>query len=211
MTITIDAEVPGLVVTRNGSVVGKAQWSTALPIDGGPYVIAATAPGMERWETTSHVATEGARVTVVVPALKAAPAATSQTQTLSSPSTPAATDSTATPPQSGGLGTRKIVALGVAGAGVVGVAIGSVFGLGAKSKLADSNANGHCVGDHCDGTGTQLRNDALSRASIATVAFVIGAAAIAGGAVLWFTAPKDQSPSVGVTGAPGAMFITGQF
>ena len=95
------------------------------------------------------------------------------------------------------------------GAGVVSVVIGSVFGVVAKSKLDQSNANGHCdTTDACDGTGLTLRSNAQSAATGSTVAFMVAGVAIAGGAILWFTAPRVH---VGLAPGPRSLALVGQW
>lgn len=228
MTITVAAgDVPGLVVMRNGNVVGKAQWGVAIPVDAGPHAIAATAPDRKKWETTTHVPGDRARVTVTVPQLEPAATTTPPVTAPTTSTTPAgatmgATTSPTTPPAADDtppaipMPTRKIVALAVGGVGVVGVGLGAFFGLQASSKLSDSNAKGcHSGTPDCSATGAAFRNDAKSAATISTIAFVVGAAAIAGGAVLWFTAPKPEAPRVGVSGTTsgrdGLVVVHGSF
>jgi len=96
-------------------------------------------------------------------------------------------------------GTQRTLALVVGGVGVVGIVVGSVLGLSAKSTYDDSAQ--YCKGNTCTAPGITARNDAFSKATGATVAFVLGTAAIGGGAVLWFTAPNQHvqvAPSVGM-------------
>jgi hypothetical protein len=93
--------------------------------------------------------------------------------------------------------TQRIAAVAVAGVGVVGVAIGSVLGVSAINKNSDAN-KGHCTGNTCDAVGVSLRQDAVHAGNLSTVAFVVGGVAIAGGAVLWFTAPSNH----GIQAAP---------
>ena len=71
----------------------------------------------------------------------------------------------------------------MAGVGVVGIAIGGIFGAKALGKNSDANT-GHCTGNVCDATGVSLRQDAVHAGNISTIAFVAGGVAIAGGAVL---------------------------
>lgn len=212
-----DTRVQGLDVRRDGEVVGTAQWGIPVPIDPGAHTIAVSAPGKHAWSTTVQ-ATEGqGTVRVDVPALvdEPAPPAPSSSATPGSPSNEAA----AAPPESaaGRGSTQRTVALVVGGAGIVGLGIGTAFGLVAKSKLDQSN-DGHCHGANlCDPTGVQLRSDSLSAALVSTIAFTVGVAAVAGGVVLWLTAPKAQnaSPSVGlsplVTDRLGGLSLHGTF
>jgi hypothetical protein len=89
-------------------------------------------------------------------------------------------------------GSATSLGVTLVGAGVVGVGLGSVFGALAIGKKNDSNASGHCdPSNNCDATGTTLRNEALSDATLSTVAFGVGLAAAVGGVVLWLTAPSS--------------------
>jgi len=87
----------------------------------------------------------------------------------------------------------SLVALGI---GVAGLGAGAVFGLNAMAKLDDSNADGHCRADnHCDAVGVQARSDSKDAATMSTIFFAAGGAALVTGAVLWFTAPKSPKTS----------------
>jgi hypothetical protein len=106
--------------------------------------------------------------------------------------------------------TQRVLAVGAGAVGVIGVGIGTYFGILTKSKLDDSNSDGNCVGNHCNSTGTSLRNDAFTAGTISTVAFVVGAVGLAGGAVLWFTAPSPSAPRVGAAMGPaGGTVVVG--
>jgi hypothetical protein len=63
------AEIPGLHVQRDGVPLDAPAWSTAVPVDPGPHVIVAKAPGRETWTTTLVVAGAAERRTVTVPLL----------------------------------------------------------------------------------------------------------------------------------------------
>ena len=81
--------------------------------------------------------------------------------------------------------------------GIVGIGIGSFFGLRAITK--NSDADSHCPrGFQCDDPeGVTLSEDAKSAANVSNIAFAVGAAALAGGVILYFTAPDSKR-------APGA-------
>jgi len=63
------AEIPGLRVRRDSVALDAPAWSTAVPVDPGPHVVVATAPGRETWTTTVVVAGAAERRTVSVPLL----------------------------------------------------------------------------------------------------------------------------------------------
>lgn len=103
---------------------------------------------------------------------------------------------TAEPPaieRSGGLSQQRIFGIVSAGVGVVGIGVGTAFGLTAKSKKSD--AEQLCPGDHyCDDQrGVDRWNDAKAAGNLATVGFIVGGLGLAGAAVLWFT-DKQHSP-----------------
>src|ERR1041385_1415807 len=75
-TLTINApaenRVGGLQVTRAGDVVDPGAWNKALPVDGGTYRIAASAPGNAEWSTTLTIGNEHDVKAIEIPKLKAA-------------------------------------------------------------------------------------------------------------------------------------------
>jgi hypothetical protein len=104
---------------------------------------------------------------------------------------------------------QKTAAVVIGGAGIVGVAVGSIFGLQAFSKW--STAKTDCSTYGSCGSGTLADSDkssAQSAATVSTIAFVVGGAAVVGGAILWFTAP---SGSVQVGPTVGGMAMRGTF
>lgn len=219
IAVPTDTSVQGLGVRRDGEDVGAAQWGIPVPIDPGTHTIAVSAPGKRTWTTTVQAAEGQGTVRVDVPKLE--DETVSPPPSSASEATPAGASSEATPapPESaaGRGSTQRTVALVVGGAGIVGLGIGAAFGVVAKSKLDQSN-DGHCHGANlCDATGVQLRSDSLTAALVSTVAFSVGVAAVAGGVVLWLTAPKaqDASPSVGlspmVTDRLGGLTLHGAF
>jgi hypothetical protein len=179
------AKVAGLAVKRDGELVREGQWGTPVPVDPGKHSLEASAPGKQTWSTSVDVPAGGKAASVDVQ--------------------PLAEGASAPPPQPGAEAppsswpTQKTIALVVGAVGVVGVGVGSYFGVTALSKNSDSSS--HCNGNSCDATGVGLRSDAVSDGNISTVAIGVGAAAVVGAAVLWFTAPKgtgvEVAPAVG--------------
>ena len=192
VSVSEDSRVDGLTVTRNGKPFDPALWNRALPVDGGDYIIAGRAPGHEEWQTTTHVAVEGAKVSVEVPKFKEISKLTS------SPPLPPVTERDHDVVRSTGLfTTRRKYAIGVGGASLVGVVAGVVLGESAKGKQNDAfklcpHPATPCT--HADQSNALLES-AHSRALQANVAFGIGAAAAVGAAVLWFTSVPDAESS----------------
>ena len=236
------SDVSGLEVKRDGSLVGRGQWGTAVPVDPGEHAIGATATGKVAWSSAVKTPAEKGETSVTVPPLADTPPPVPSAQSSAPTSvTPAPSASTSTvasiapgasasmsnvsaspapPPASDattGRGTR-IAGLALIGVGVVGVGIGSYFGIHTKSKLDESNANGCQPDNHCNAVGAGLRGDAESAGTASTVAFSLGLLAIAGGAVVYFTAPKPDAsararativPAIGAGG--GGVLVRGAF
>jgi hypothetical protein len=102
------------------------------------------------------------------------------------------------PEPSHGLGTQKILGIVAAGVGVVGLGVGSAFGLIAMSKKSD--AQKICPDKCADESGVNAWSDAVSAGNVSTALFIVVGVGIAGAAVLWFTAPSSSgvaSPQVG--------------
>jgi hypothetical protein len=126
----------------------------------------------------------------------AAPIATTP-PTVATPPPPAPPPSNATADN-----PMRWVGLAIVGAGVVAVGVGGGLALGAKSQY-DSVA-GQCSAQGCTQAGYDTRNDARSRADVATVVMVVGAAVAAGGAVLWLLEPSQRT-SIGI--GPGTVGV----
>ena len=92
------------------------------------------------------------------------------------------------------LGTQRVVALAALGVGLVGIGTGVAFAVQANAKSND--ANEICPASLCpDDRALRMNRDARVAGNLATVAFAVGAAGVAGAVVLWLTAkPSPSSP-----------------
>jgi hypothetical protein len=77
--------------------------------------------------------------------------------------------------------------------GLVGIGLGSAFGMMTFSSQDESEA--HCVETRCDATGVALREDASTSATVSTIAFVAGGVLVAGGLVLVLTSGGSDGPA----------------
>ena len=100
----------------------------------------------------------------------------------------------------------KVTSLAMAGAGVLGLGVGTAFGLMAMSKKSDADAG--CVGNVCTSvTAGAARSDARSAGDTSTAFFVAGGAVAAAGLTAWLLAPRSGAPrmeavpNVGLNGA----------
>jgi hypothetical protein len=214
---------PGLQILRDGSLLPPAELSTGLPVDPGPYVVEARAPGKGTWSTTVEVRA-GARVVVTVPLLADVPAlpppeaptaVAPPPMTLPSAAAPpsALTSTTFTtsaelPSTSPGRAQRT-TGLVVGAAGIAGLGVGAYFGVLSLDRHRD--AEPHCSGNVCDATGVSLRNDARQAGNAATVALAAGGALLLGGVITFAMAPRasDYRPTVAV--GPGSLMISGRW
>jgi hypothetical protein len=181
LTIIVPPErrVAGMSVTRDTTLVREAQWSMGIPVDPGQHTIIVDAPGKEAWQTSLDVPAQS-ESTVTVPVLKDAPPDANAA---------AASGGSGKAPDPNAGKTQRIGGLALAGAGVVGVGLGTFFGLRAMNKKDEAG----CDGNDCpDVPSRDLYEDAQSAGNVSTIGFIVGGLAVAGGAVLYFTAPKPS-------------------
>ncbi len=173
-----DGRLAGLEVTRDGATLPGDALGLAVPVDPGQHVVTAIAPHYKKWTQNVEVTGEGATVTLTVGPL--------EKEEVAAPALVVVDNS-----DPGFAYHAAGVALGVVG--LVGIGVGSAFGLIAAGKLSDSNANGHCdAADTCDATGLALRGDAKDAALVSTILFIAGGVALAAGITVFFLAPKKK-------------------
>lgn len=180
-------DVPAVTISVDGRRVPDLS-GLPLPVDPGEHRFTFEAEGLRRADK-AIVMHEGERNRLehIVLDLGRAPIRTDS----AAPSAPAGN-------------SQRIIALAVGGVGVVGLVIGSVLGLVSKSNYdhalqaeCGNNPNGGCSPE-----GIADGKSAHGQAAASTVAFVAGGALLAGGAVLYFTAPRT-SVSVGTAVGSG--------
>lgn len=201
------AQVPGLEISRNGTPVLNAVWGVMVPVDPGPQKIEARAPGYEPWSHTESVARSG-QLSITVPPLTAAanpqPLAAVPAVPEAPAPAPVAAVSASQPSARGS--TQRTIALVTGAVGVIGLGVGSYFGVRAASK--NSDAHDECPKRECAPAGFQLHEQAQDAATLSNI-FVIGGAALLGtGIVLYFTAPKHETTSVSLLGVPGGVQLS---
>ncbi|MEP7052513.1 MAG: tetratricopeptide repeat protein [Pseudomonadota bacterium] len=213
-TLTIRAmggkDSAALEIRRDGVTVQPAELGSAIPVDPGQHTVEATAPGRKKWTSTVVVA-DASKLAVEVPALApdAAAANRESAAVTGGPPGAASAPGDAAPSAQPGSGQRT-AAVVVGATGVVGVGLGALFGL--QARAAWSDAKTHCPSyQSCDRRGVDLHSTATSKATLSTVAFIAGGAALAVGAVLWFTADSGNKERVAVGFGPGTAFVRGSF
>jgi serine/threonine-protein kinase len=197
LTINVDpaARTAGLQIKRDGVRVGDATWGIAVAVDPGEHAIEASAPGKKPWVRNVKVEPGSGQTSVAVPPLEA------ESGTLAEPSrAPTPPPATSTPPVDAGSATgrgktQRVIGLAVGGLGVAGLAVGTGFGLRAKSK--QKQADKYCQGSdppQCSQPGVDLLHEGHSSATLANVGFAVGGVALVGGVVLYLTAPSASVP-----------------
>jgi hypothetical protein len=211
-------DLSAVKVTMDGQPLADRLEGTALSIDPGVHTFAFDTEGHPKVEKQLVIreGEKGRREPVMFgAAAPAAPQPAPATVQVAPPApetkpppAPPQTDSGSV--QSGeksGLGTQKTVALVAGGVGVVGVVVGTVFGLQAMSKY--NQANDACPGKCADQNGVDLWKSTRSAGNVSTVAFIVGGVGLAAGATLWFTAKPTATIQVGV--GPGSIELRGSW
>jgi hypothetical protein len=219
LTIAAPAGVPGLQVTRDATLVDPAAYGVAVPVDPGDHLVVASAPGKLTWRSTAHVAADAPSVIVAVPPLADAPreaeaAHPVEAQPPPAPVAPAAPSPPAAEQPASRSTGRVVLGLSIAGAGVVAAAVGGVLGFVAIGKKNQSEPDCDVGGNlnACYPPGAALRQDAVSAGNAASVLIGSGVAMMAGGLVLWITAPPAAgTPSSGVAFDGRTLRLMGTF
>jgi hypothetical protein len=211
---------PGLVVQRDGTAIDAGLLGTGLFVDPGAHEVTASAPGFAPFKGSITVA-EGKSETLTIGELVPQPGEPAKPEPPATPGKSAVrAPEPAEPVDAPAPKTRLYLALGVAGGGVVLASVGFVFG--AKAGSTYDKAKELCGDDlACDSNddftrGKKLISDARSQATISTIAVIAGGVAIAGGAVLYFTAPKHRRVETArvvpvVTGHDAGVAVVGRF
>jgi serine/threonine-protein kinase len=222
VSVAPEARVEGLVVKRGGSVVLPDLYGVAAPVDPGVIEIEASAPGHRPHGAQVKVGARGKEI-VTVPKLEADPraevppvapvAAGASTQATTEPTAPSGGQPPKdAPPKSGPDHTLAFV---LGGVGLVGIGVGSYFGMRAFSK--NSEADDFCNDQNvCQKEGMDLSQEAENAALVSNIGFIAGGAALATGLVLFFTAGDGEekqtlrvAPTVAKSG--GGVSIGGTF
>jgi hypothetical protein len=181
-------KIDGLQIKRDGVEVGSGSWAVAVPVDPGHHHVEAAAPGYRPFSMTVTLATDGARQTVVVPALERA-----------------AELSQGSGPDAGEGGSSwsplRYAGLAVAGVGVAGVAVGAIFGVRAISLNNDSNKDCDAA-SNCGSAGFASRHDAQSAGNVSTVAFVAAGVLVATGATMFVLAKPRSNDGLALQATP---------
>jgi len=178
-----------LVLKVDGEPVAKP--NDPVLVDPGAHEAMASAPGKRTWTSAVNVTQDAHVIDVTIPRLEDEPMAT--------PATPVPRaaeghhDANAAPAKTHHGSTQRTLALVTAGIGIVGLGVGTYFGL--RSKSDHDDAKNVCPNRDACGSmdGVSKWSDATSKGTVSTVAFAVGGAALIAGGILWFTAPRGPA------------------
>jgi tetratricopeptide (TPR) repeat protein len=208
LTIAVAERPPGLEVTIDGTRLGEAAYGVAMPVDPGEHHVKAVAPGKQPFEKSIDVPkSAGEKLQIEIPALADATSDSAATASASEQSAPTTT-------ASAGSSTRTLGFV-AGGIGLASLAVGGFFGLQAYSRWDERNEA--CKGG-CTDAAKADGDDARQAATVSTIGFGVGAAALGVGLVLILTSgSSEEKPSsaarigrmqVGVLAEPGRAGLT---
>lgn len=171
-----NAQLDGLVITRNDSQVDPTLWNQRLPVNPGNHEVRVEAPGFV--PHTEGITLVDQDVEIEIPRLLARPGAS---QDVPQPNTPSYRS----------MSTAHKLALASGAVAAAGLFNGGLFALHSRSKT--SAAETRCTADfRCTFEGVRLANEARKAADVAYISYGIGLVTAAAGAVLWFRSPPHS-------------------
>jgi hypothetical protein len=202
--LTVSGRESGLEVKLDGNVLEPTVVGTPVPIDPGKHTVDASAKGKKPFTTTID-ATERTRALIIeISVLEADPDAKGGT------TDPVRGDPHPPDENKSDGSTQRIIGIVGMGLGGAGVILGSVFGLRTSSKWSETKQ--HCTGLDCDRTGVELAAQAKNAGTVSTISFIAGGVFLAGGAVLFFTAPSGPKKNAVTVGLGlGSVTMGGSF
>jgi hypothetical protein len=194
----------GLKVLTDADVLGEGGFGVAIPIDPGHHNVTASAKGYKTWTTTIDIREAESRE-LVIPALELEAVAPEPVAIEAAPPAPKPTP----PPERvapTGLGKQRTAALITGGVGVVGVVVGSIFGV--QSIVKHDRAAPNCPDSVCANEyWIGVQTDAHTAGNVSTAFFAIGGVGLAAAAVLWFTGKPSQAASTQLRLGMGSIVV----
>ena len=198
LMVPAEARVPGLLVFRNSVLVAETDWSKPEPVDPGRILIEARAPGRRSYRSEFMLSRDAATHHLTIPPLVSEQAAA------------------ASPPETSSTSRGRWLQRGgiaLAGIGVVGVAVGAVFGVRAVSLHQRSQDEGCDDSDACPPDALETRRSAVRAGNASTVSLVVGGVLLAGGAGIYVWGARERASertrlTAGLAPLPGGAFAS---
>jgi len=214
VTDDADHDLSAVRVTIDGHPLVDKLDGAAVAVDVGEHQFVFEAAGLKKEKRilVIHEAEKDRRERIILVAAGTEPAPAADAPSAVSATQPEHAPAPEAPPaESDGSGQRTL-GLALGGAGAAGLIVGGVFGLLAKTTY--DHAVSECQGSRVSACGPGALSDGSSahtQALVSTVAFVAGAALLAGGAYFYFTAPRARGLAVGVSMAPGGARLAARY
>lgn len=186
IVVTDSARTAGLVIRRNGVMVGEGAWGESIPVDPGEQVVDVTAPGKAPERYVVKVAPDGGKGEVQIGPLKEAEA-TTQVVTKE----PGPTQAPGPRPAESGGPPLRTYGLITGGVGIVALGVGGYLALRARDLGQSADQECPNIG-YCQAQGVRDSQSAVRTANIATGFFVGGTVLLGAGVALYFLAPERK-------------------
>jgi hypothetical protein len=201
----VEKSLPTVVITAKDGA-GRDLFDVQVSVDGQPLPASLTGaavpmnPGLHTFHFEARDGTRLDRQVLVkqgdknqeLAVVVAAPAAAAPAAATAAPTAPAPPAGTASPPHAGSAGPWRTIGWVLAGLGVAGVAVGSVFGI----VSMNDKSSAHCdANNFCDPGPLDSGRNAANGAS---VGFIAGGVLLAGGLAIVLLAPSDGAKTGGL-------------
>ncbi len=197
-------KLPGVEALRDGQVVPRPVWGSPVPIDPGPHKLEVRATDHRRWAGTFEIEA-GKLVTVPVPPLEVKSddsppfdeAPTPAAVIIEAPQEPVAAPEAPPPRRPRGTSGHTVLGAIAGGVGVIGVGVGTYFGLSAfnlRSEVDNLCEDNGCSDPKKRDEADRYNSDGRRDAHLSTASFGVGLLGLGLGAYFLFIAPS-ASPS----------------
>jgi hypothetical protein len=203
VTVAPGADVAGLEVHVDDTVLGKASWGFAMPYDPGAHQVTATAPGKKPYKAPVALGPKGDRKEVIIGVLEADPSSSMKVSDSPSsiPSKPGGAPALAADSTTPVSAPSRVPMYLIGGLGVVGLGVGTYFGVQAISKRNESNQT--CPGNLCDDpVAVANMRDANRNAWISNVGVGVGIVGLGVATYLLFAGRTSNETKTAVTVIP---------
>lgn len=211
MIVTLPRDAPvGTSVRMDSIELGTPSLGMSLPVDPGEHRLTVLVPGLQPRSTKVNIGVgETLRVELEVP--KAPPVQPPRPEPPPATALPMPTERDEGPREPSEQGeSRRVVAYVLGGLALEGLAVGTVTGILAWQKK--DAVERECPDAYCSADGMDAADAGTTYATVSTVSFGIGLAALAGAWIAWpggatevGSARASMSPVVGRTGEGSAL------
>ena len=198
ITIEVPSAVnePGLSVSLDGAPLGDAAWGVGMPVDPGAHQITASAPSKQSYEQTIQI--DSGSTSIKIPKLKSTAIDASESPPPVLIDHDVAKKPVSDEPSRHGSGQRS-AGIVIGAVGLVGLGVGSYFGLHAMSKW--NERKDQCT-PGCTEGAKSAGDAAKSAALISDLGFGVGIVALGVGTYLVLSAkPSSESASANESAA----------